>query len=237
MDLTAVSLENLLANHTQISLSVIGKTPVLKYFEQYLLNGYYPYYKDAGEDYLMRIGEVARLTIESDVPSLEPVSVQTVQKMKHLLMVIAASIPMEINVNKLTSQLETTRDQCLKMLYLLDRAGLLHLLTEQNKDYKHLSGPKKIYLDNTNLMAALHPTPSAGMIRETFFANQMGTVGSLTMPKQGDFKVNGQWLFEVGGQGKTFKQIADIPNSYLAVDDIESGTGARIPLWMFGLLY
>ena len=32
-------------------------------------------------------------------------------------------------------------------------------------------------------------------------------------------------------------QIKDIPNSFLAIDDIEIGFGSRIPLWMFGLLY
>ncbi len=29
----------------------------------------------------------------------------------------------------------------------------------------------------------------------------------------------------------------DEPDSYLAVDDTEIGSGARIPLWMFGFLY
>ena len=29
----------------------------------------------------------------------------------------------------------------------------------------------------------------------------------------------------------------NIPDSYLAVDDIEMGQGNGIPLWMFGLLY
>ena len=29
----------------------------------------------------------------------------------------------------------------------------------------------------------------------------------------------------------------DGPDSYLAVDDTEIGSGARIPLWMFGFLY
>ena len=52
-----------------------------------------------------------------------------------------------------------------------------------------------------------------------------------------DFLVDGRILIEVGGAGKTFRQIADAPDSYLAVDDIEIGRGTRIPLWMFGLLY
>ena len=44
-------------------------------------------------------------------------------------------------------------------------------------------------------------------------------------------------MFEVGGRKKSFVQIADIENGYLAVDDIEVGFGNRIPLWMFGFLY
>ncbi len=232
-----IAFDKLLNTHVAVSIDITSKIPVLRYFEEYLAHGYYPYYKDAGEDYLMRVGEVARLVIESDAPAIEPVSTATIQKMKQLLMIIANSVPMEVNVNKLTIQLETTRDQCLKMLYLLDRAGLLHLLTEKAKDYKHLSGPKKIYLDNTNLMSALNTHNVEGMRRETFFANQVGAVGSLTMPRQGDFLVNGKHLFEVGGHGKSFKQIANLPDSYLAIDDIETGNGSRIPLWMFGMLY
>ena len=123
------------------------------------------------------------------------------------------------------------------MLYWLDRAALLRLLTDKTKDYKHLTGPKKIYLDNTNLMNALGSKISKGTLRETFFANQAGAVSSLLMPKQGDFLADGKYLFEVGGQQKTFNQIADQPDSYLAIDDIEVGNGNRIPLWLFGFLY
>ena len=152
-------------------------------------------------------------------------------------MIIAQSLPLVPNVNKLGAQLETGRDLCLKMLYALDKAGLILLLTEKIKDYKHLISPEKIYLNNTNLMNALSLQTEIGTIRETFFANQLSAVTKLTMPKEGDFMVNETYLFEVGGKGKTFRQIADIPNSYLAVDDTEIGYENRIPLWMFGLLY
>jgi len=56
-------------------------------------------------------------------------------------------------------------------------------------------------------------------------------------PKNGDFLIEGKHLFEVGGRGKTFDQIADLPDSYLAIDDTEVGHGNRIPLWQFGFLY
>lgn len=234
---TAIGWEDLLANHTKHALDVTSEIKVLKHFDQYLRIGYYPYYKEAGEDYLMRIGEVVRLVIDNDIPAVEDITYMTAQKIKKLLMIIAENVPLEPNINKLASQLESTRDQTLKMLYLLDRAGLLWLLSDKIKDYKHLSGPKKIYLNNANLMYALSAKVSEGTMRETFFANQVGAFTSLTMPKQGDFMVNGKYLFEVGGSRKTFNQIADLPDSYLAIDDIETGGGNRIPLWLFGCLY
>lgn len=232
-----IGLEEMLAGHVEYAVDVISGIKILKYFDKYLREGYYPYYKEAGNDYLMRVGEVARLVIDNDIPSVEDITYFTAQKIKTLLMVIAGNVPLKPNISKLSLQLESTRDQTLKMLYLLDRADLLLLLTEQLKNYKHLVSPKKIYLNNANLMYALSGKISEGTVRETFFANQVGAVADLTMPKQGDFLADGKYLFEVEGSSKTFDQIAGIPESYLAVDGIETGSGNRIPLWMFGCMY
>ena len=168
---------------------------------------------------------------------MEKITYDTVDKCKKLLMIIAENVPLQPNVDKLATSLGTTRDTLLKLLYKLDKAEILELLTVELKSYKKLVNPEKIYLGNTNLMYALSPKIEMGTLRETFFIDQCASVGTVQMPPKGDFLVNGKYLFEVGGEGKTFDQIADIPNSYLAVDDIETGYGARIPLWMFGLLY
>ena len=237
VSIPTIRLEEMLFSHVEYAVDVISRVKVLKYFDKYLREGYYPYYKEAGNDYLMRVGEVARLVIDNDIPSVEDITYATAQKIKTLLMVIAGNVPLEPNISKLSSQLESTRDQTLKMLYLLDRADLLLLLTEKLKNYKHLTSPEKIYLNNTNLMYALSGKISEGTVRETFFANQVGAVTALTMLKRGDFMADGKYLFEVGGSSKTFDQIAGIPDSYLAIDDIETGTGNRIPLWVFGCMY
>ena len=65
----------------------------------------------------------------------------------------------------------------------------------------------------------------------------MSVDNEITMPVNGDFLFDGKLLIEVGGKGKDFSQIADLPDSYLAVDNVEIGVGNRIPLWMLGLLY
>ena len=87
------------------------------------------------------------------------------------------------------------------------------------------------------MMHALCPHVEVGNARETFFQNQMAVNHEVNTPKKRDFLVDGQYLFEVGGKNKTFDQIKDVPNSFLAVDETEVGFANRIPLWMFGLSY
>ncbi len=237
LKMNAVTLEELLANHVPIAMDIVSKTKVLVAFDTYLHTGVYPFYRDAGKDFLVRLKEVVDTVIESDLPAVEKITYDTVDKCKKLLMIIAENVPLQPNVDKLATSLGTTRDTLLKLLYKLDKAEILELLTVELKSYKKLVNPEKIYLGNTNLMYALSPKIEIGTLRETFFIDQCASVGTVQMPPKGDFLVNGKYLFEVGGEGKTFDQIADIPNSYLAVDGIETGYGARIPLWMFGLLY
>ena len=237
LKMNAVTPEELLANHVPIAMDIVSKTKVLVAFDTYLHTGVYPFYRDAGKDFIVRLKEVVDTVIESDLPAVERITYDTVDKCKKLLMIIAENVPLQPNVDKLATSLGTTRDTLLKLLYKLDKAEILELLTVELKSYKKLVNPEKIYLGNTNLMYALSPKIEIGTLRETFFIDQCASVGTVQMPPKGDFLVNGKYLFEVGGEGKTFDQIADIPNSYLAVDGIETGYGARIPLWMFGLLY
>jgi hypothetical protein len=44
-------------------------------------------------------------------------------------------------------------------------------------------------------------------------------------------------VFEIGGKSKTFKQVANQDNAWCAIDEIEVGSGRRIPLWLFGFMY
>ena len=237
LQMPALTLDEVLKSHVVKAMEISNEIKVLRYFEDYLRRGCYPFYKESGDDFLLRLDETAKVVMEMDLPAVEEVTYPTIQKAKALLMIIAKNVPFEPNIQTLVNELETTRDLCLKLLYALDRAGLLLLLTNKPKSYKHLVKPKKIYLGNTNLMHAFSPSAEVGTRRETFFLNQVGAVAEVVMPQKGDFKVNGNRLFEVGGESKTFDQIANIPESYLVIDDIETGFGNRIPLWMFGMLY
>ena len=232
-----IGFEDLLNNHVRYAMDITDKVKVLKYFQDYLSHGMYPFYKESHTDFHIRLSEAVTQTLESDLPTVEDVTFETVQKTEKLLMITAESLPFVPNVKRLCEALGTTRDSCLKMLYALDRAGVMHLLTTELKNYKKLVNPDKIFLGNPNIMYALGGKTETGTIRETFFANQVGAYNTLQYPKKGDFLACGKYLFEVGGAGKSFEQIKDEPDSFLAVDDTEIGVGSRIPLWMFGFLY
>ena len=89
--------------------------------------------------------------------------------------------------------------------------------------------------------------PDMGNLRETFFVNQVDNYyheknnflydNGIYASSRGDFFVDEKYTIEVGGRNKTFKQIKDLPNSFIASDDIEVGFKNKIPLWLFGFLY
>lgn len=235
--LQAVTLEKLLQKHLRLALELTSKVKIIPLFEKYLKCGYYPYYAEEGDGFYQRLQGTIRQVLESDLPAVEDVSFATIQKIKKMLMILAQRVPQTPKMSELYAQLETGRDQGLKMLHLLDRAGLVSLLSSEAKSLKQLSKPDKIYLGNPNLMYCLSQNIDTGTLRETFFNNLLRVAHSLVLPSKGDFLVDEKWLFKVGGKTKDFSQIKDIPNSFLALDGIEFGQGNRIPLWMFGLLY
>lgn len=232
-----VSLDNILNNVTDISTKYFQPVRPFAYFDEYLRNGYYPFSLEENQDYYQRIQNVVNLVVFQDIPLVEDISFATLQKARKLLSLLSDVVPLEPNISVLCREVGAAREVIIKLLSLLDKAGMLKLLQKSINSYRELSRPDKIYLDNPNLMYAFSTTVNKGSLRETFFMNQLSHLAKINMPEKGDFLIDDKYTIEVGGADKTFKQIKDIPNSYLAVDDTEIGLGNRIPLWMFGFLY
>ena len=237
-DLPAVTLEDILERHVALARSISRKFPVLRHFDDYRNGGFYPFYKDEPRHYLNRIVSTVNQVLEVDYPEIEDVEPMTTRKARRMLGILASSAPLTPNMDRLYRELGTDRKQGLKILYALERAGFLSLLASAAREnLKHLATPDKIYCGNPNLMKALVPTPNPGTMRETFFLQQMRHAHVVSYPQKGDFLVDGKWLFEIGGAGKGFDQIRDIPDSFVVNDDTETGIGKKIPLWLFGFLY
>ena len=237
VDMEPISLETILSNHVEIATEICLKTKVIAQFENYMRHGYYPFYLESVEKYPQRLRQIVNQTLDSDWPSVEDVSAATIRKARRLLRILAEMPPQTPKMSDLYEDIDTERRQGLKVLSVLERAGLAKLLPSAVESVKNLAAPEKIYCDNSNLMHALVASADFGTLRETFFMNQISFGHQVGYPKKGDFLVDGKYLFEVGGARKGFGQIADIPNSYAVNDDVEIGHGNKIPLWLFGFLY
>ena len=237
IDFQVCTLEDLLNNHIDISMSICKQIKPLLLFDNYLKNGYYPFSLETKQDYLKQLLNVINTIIFQDIPLVDDISFSTLQKARKLLMILAKQVPLEPNISMLCREIETTREVVIKLLFLLQKANLIMLLNKEINSYKSISKPDKIYIDNTNLMYAITTNVNKGTLRETFFLNQLSVKHQLLYPKKGDFLIDDKFTVEVGGNGKTFKQIKDLPNSLLAVDDIEHGLKNTIPLYLFGFLY
>ena len=233
----SVDLETLLKEHLHIASEAAAHVKLLPKFEQYLRHGYYPYYAEEGDGFFSRLQSTVRQVLDSDLFETEDVSYATIQKVKKMLMILAERVPQTPKMNELYAQLDTGRDNGLKMMNLLDRSGLIALLRSEAKSFKQMSKPEKIYPGDTNLSFCLSNAVNKGTLRETFFYNQLRVDHKVLLPPKGDFRIDGKWLFEVGGNNKNFTQIKDEPDSFLAIDETEYGRGNKIPLWLFGFLY
>lgn len=236
-DLPVLKIADILSNHRRIALDICAKIKILPFFKRYLAEGYYPFYKEAAGHFSDKLVEVVNTVLNVDLPAVEGITPPTVQKARKMLMVLAKCCPQQPNMAALYRELETERNMGVRLLEALERAELFTAIDQGAAKLKHLSRPAKIFLGDTNLMNAIVSRPDPGAMRETFFANQIRAAGlGIEAPATGDFTV-GDALFEVGGSGKGFDQIKDIPNSFVVSDDIEIGIGNKIPLWLFGFLY
>lgn len=233
-----VTADDLFLHHPDISASIIGKIRIIPHFKKYLANGYYPFYQEVPGQYYDRLKNVINVILENDLPAVTELHYDTLIKIKKLLAVIASSVPYTPNLSRIGQELHIVDQRTLlKYLYYLDQAELITVLSREGKGNQVLRKPDKIYLNNTNLLWCFITVPEIGTIRESFLLNQVNNPLTVTCPKLGDFLLNGTWTIEVGGRTKTREQIRNIHNGFLALDDIETGAGQTIPLWLFGFLY
>ncbi len=232
------TLSEIITHHRDISDDIRNQIHPLSSFKTYMRHGYLPIINESSPDDIpVRLNNIINTIIESDLAYIKDYGSGTAFKVKKLLGVLAESAPFKPNIAAIARKLDVSRDSVYTWLHHLENARLLNLLSAQGKGVAMLQKPDKVYLENTNLSYALNPNPDIGSLRETFLLNQLlNSKADVKLPKEGDFVI-GEITIEVGGKGKTNKQIKQISSSVIAADDIESGYANKIPLWLFGFLY
>lgn len=224
-------LEEILDHKAEIP----GVAHPLPLFRQYLKSGYYPFGQDV--DFDMELEQIINQTMEVDIPQYAGMNVSTGRKLKHLLMVIAESVPFKPVMQKLADLIGVSRNSITDYLLYIERAGMIMQLRDETGGIRSLGKVEKVYLDNPNLIYSLGENKSnISNVRETFFCNQMRVRHDVITSKQSDFQI-GEYTFEIGGKGKSQKQIIGLDKAFIVKDDIEYGHGNIVPLWSFGLNY
>jgi predicted AAA+ superfamily ATPase len=247
------TLVEIVEKHEEIAEMVVDTLAkdahrVIPLFREYLKIGYYPYCLSIPNEVLFfqTLKQNINVSIESDLLNIYPsLNGRSIKKIKLLLSVIMENVPFTPTISSLKKSIDVKDDRTLKeYLSHLDDAGLITLLMKSSLCMKNIDKPEKIYLSNTNLMHIT--TADIGNIRETFFVNQLSNYylqknkidnKGIFVSAKGDFYLEEKYVCEVGGKSKSFKQIKDIENSFVAADDMDVGFGNKIPLWVFGLLY
>jgi predicted AAA+ superfamily ATPase len=240
------SLEEILDNHHAIASEIGEKIKPLKQFKEYLEFGCYPFILEDRGSYHQRIIQVINLILESDLPHINKIEMQQIKKLKKLLYLLAVSVPFIPNITDLAKATDISRPKLYEYLNYLEEAKIINNIRTPQKGYNIMSKPEKLFMQNTNISFALTKKIDIRSAREAFFVNQIKNYyasqnrfidEAIFVAKKGDFLVDGSYTFEVGGKNKSFKQIKDMKQSFVASDDIEVGFGAKIPLWLFGFLY
>ncbi|MCD6172346.1 MAG: AAA family ATPase [Sulfurimonas sp.] len=230
-------LENILQNHLDIVFDDFKDFKPLEYWREYLEYGFYPFYFQNQDTYNIKLNETINTVIEVDIPSVFSIKYENIVNLKKLIKYICESKPFKLNIRELSGKIGVDRDTLYQYMEYLNRGKVFNIFRSITKGDNIFLKPDKIYLNNTNLNYSYCNNQEIGMIRETFFANQLSTMHKILVPTKGDFSIDEKYIVEIGGKNKSFEQIKNIPNSYIAADDIEIGFGNKIPLWLFGFLY
>jgi hypothetical protein len=227
-----------LINHDEIAKTIWKKIKPIKVFNKYLEIGFFPFFLESEENYKNKIREVINQVLETDLPYAAKISFSNIHKLKQLLYVISESAPFKPNIEKLSERIGISKNTLKDYLHWMNDALLINLLYKESKGISRLTKPEKIYLYHPNLMMAITGNSvNVGNLRETFFYNQLAISHQVNYTDKGDFLVDDKYVFEIGGKNKTTRQIQGLKNSFLVLDNIETGLRNEIPLWLFGFLY
>ena len=231
-------LGSILQNHTSIAAEISDKIKPILLFKEYLQHGYYPFFLESKPLYPDRLMSTILLALDTDLPAFHEITSSSIAKIKLLLYVLAESVPFKPNITKISEKVGVTRNSLISFLQFLEELRVIKKLYASTRGVSSMQKPEKLYLYHPNLHFALAPdNANLGNLRESFFMNQLGVRNRIAYSEYGDFLVNEKLVFEVGGKDKSKKQLPSHKEAYVAADNLEIGSGLKIPLWLFGFLY
>lgn len=231
----AYTLEDIVENHEQIVRRILPYVSPLKYFQDYLHHGFYPFYREH-RNYSENLLKTMNMMTEVDILFIKQIELKYLSKIKKLFYLLAVNGTKAPNISQLASDIETSRATVMNYIKYLADARLINIVYHVGQSFP--KKPPMIMVHNPNLMYAIYPiNVEKQELMENFFLNSLWKDHLVNSGKKsGCYVVNEKYQFKVCDAAKLSRSRFSQDLIY-ARYNTEVGHGNMIPLWLLGFLY
>ena len=231
----AYTLEDIVENHEQIVRRILPYVSPLKYFQDYLHHGFYPFYREH-RNYSENLLKTMNMMTEVDILFIKQIELKYLSKIKKLFYLLAVNGTKAPNISQLASDIETSRATVMNYIKYLADARLINIVYPVGQSFP--KKPPMIMVHNPNLMYAIYPiNVEKQELMENFFLNSLWKDHVVNSGKKsGCYVVNEKYQFKVCDAAKLSRSRFSQDLIY-ARYNTEVGHGNMIPLWLLGFLY
>ncbi len=229
------TLDEILQNHERIVRQILPKVSPMKYFQDYVHHGYYPFFLEH-RNYSENLLKTMNMMTEVDILLIKQIELKYLTKIKKLFYQLAIEGPKAPNISMLAHDIETSRATVMNYIKYLTDARLLNMIYPVGQDFP--KKPSKVMVHNSNLMYTIYPIQVEKQdVMETFFVNSLWKDHLVNDGgKHNYYVVDGTKRFRICDATKSGKMRIN-PEVIYARYNTEVGFDNQIPLWLFGFLY
>ena len=229
------TLDEILQNHERIVRQILPKVSPMKYFQDYVHHGYYPFFLEH-RNYSENLLKTMNMMTEVDILLIKQIELKYLTKIMKLFYQLAVEGPKAPNISMLAHDIETSRATVMNYIKYLTDARLLNMIYPVGQDFP--KKPSKVMVHNSNLMYTIYPIQVEKQdVMETFFVNSLWKDHQVNDGgKHNYYVVDGTKRFRICDATKSGKMRIN-PEVIYARYNTEVGFDNQIPLWLFGFLY
>ena len=229
------TLDEILRNHEHIIKQILPKVSPMKYFQDYLHHGFYPFFLE-NRNFTENLLKTMNMMTEVDILLIKQIELKYLTKIKRLFYQLAVEGAKAPNVSQLAEEINTSRATVMNYIKYLADARLINMIYPTGQEFP--KKPSKVMMHNSNLMYAIYPIQiDKQEVMETFLVNALWKDHVVNQGKQDAcYIIDNMRKLKVVDYAKSLKLRNNADTTYAVYNTTEGGNG-RVPLWMFGMTY
>lgn len=232
------TLDEILNSHESIIKNILPKVSPMKYFQDYLHHGFYPFFLEQ-RNFTENLLKTMNMMTEVDILLIKQIELKYLTKIKKLFYLLAVDGPKAPNVSKLAHEINTSRATVMNYIKYLADARLINIIYPYGEEFP--KKPTKVMMQNSNLIHAIYPVKfEVQDVMETFFVNSLWKDHTVNQSsREATYLIDGERKFRIcdscADHRPRTKQDGETINVWY--DEDPMADGERIPLWLLGFLY